>query len=157
MSTYKAVAQARELQSILEKRLTGCTVTESFTDPVPGSINPHGSPVLTIKKGTDTVALVRVSGIETPLNRDVLGLEQRVYTPHKIALVFTAEEDGDDPDLNVVGNLDLLFPLVCDLALTGMAVEVYKSAATPVLGDIVPENRIVQYQSHLYWGVLSSM
>lgn len=157
MATYKAVAQARELKDILEKRLDA-TITESFTDPVPGSVIPHGNPVLTVKKESDTIAVVQITPIETPLNRDSLGLEQRVYTPHAVSIVLQAAEDENgDPLPIVAAEPNILIPLVCDIALIGMQVRVYVTDQTPAVEEIKPENLVTTYHSHLYWKSMASI
>lgn len=125
MASYKALAIARRLADEVARR-TALTVTESF--------DASGNPLLTV--GTITAAgkgaLIRVVN-ESTIQKNSLGLDQEVFTPHIVQLMLEANFAGTTDNVaDYVTTLEKA-QLVAECVSTGCAVEIWETAnGTPV-------------------------
>lgn len=148
-TTKKALAMANEMAAELKQRQSTLAVAESFDSDQ----NPL------VKVGTGTAgqknALIKVMPIDWPLGKDILGLAQTVYTPHKVLVGFEANPAGGaGADINDWATL----LVVLGVALSrGARVEVYESANgdSPDADDFISANLKAAYEPSMQYGMLS--
>lgn len=148
-TTKKALAMADEIVSELKQRQTALTVTLSFDSDQ----NPL------VKLGTGTAgqknALIKVMPIDWPLAKDVLGLAEVVFTPHKVLVAFEANNAaGAGADVNDWATL----LVALGVALSrGARLEVYESANgdSPDADDLIAGNLKASFEPSMQYGMLS--
>lgn len=128
--TAPAAALRDELLSKLKVRLPALAKVASFS-AVAGQ---EGSPVLLVGPGTagSDSALIRFTQLPT-LQKDVLGLPQNVFTPHRVQVVFEADPAaGAGAD---IGTWATKLQVLGYLIASGVRVEVYFSAVTVAVSE----------------------
>lgn len=128
-TTQKAIALARSLQQNLAQRFAGVDVSSTF--------GTAGDPLITVSG----VAILRIKP-QASIGKDVLGLDQTVFTPHVIQILI-------DSDIAVPAyGVDAL-KLFGEACQTGVKVEFY-SSATLAEGQIVAGNLQATFDSIQY-------
>jgi len=156
-TTQKALEMARELQDRLAKRGLSLTVADVAFD------SSLSQPYIKIGPGVDGDGsfLIRLKPIEWPLAKDILGLDQTVYTPHKAQL---AVEAGAAVDFGYAVTADLV-AVMGEVMSLGCRVEMIVTPNGTGINDIIaaPQTYLdvdtyVQavYEAHLYHKMLSS-
>lgn len=124
----KPFAIARELRDVLAAFFS--TITAA-----PYAIDSNGLPSILIGDGTTgaSSAFIEVAPVST-INKDVLGLNQNVYTPDVVNLVLLATSSGLTGAALVQLNAGNLLPLLAAVADTGCAVNLYLVASGGTVG-----------------------
>lgn len=133
MSTAKANMTVIELKNVLQKRLPTWTVTQG-TDS-------SNNPTLLLSAdatpaATEQVVFLRVRPVTT-LATDVLGIAQKVFTPHVIEVVLELGAAGSGAALPLLSTANLV-PILGELFKRGMKIDLWLSATTvvPAVGEI---------------------
>lgn len=151
MSTsHKAIALARELADTLKKRLSTLAFSEGF--------DTDGAPLIIIGDGVagDANAVIKVNTINWPLAKDVLGLNQTVFTPHVIQVATEANPAGGagaDPL-----SPQQLLSIWGDVLLKGTRAEWYQSTSgvAPTASTYGTPSNLKASYDNLYYPMTSS-
>lgn len=153
--SYKAIELSAELADELKKRCPSLLVTESA--------DASGNPVITVSADAtpafgEKVIVIRTTGIDWSLAKDVLGLASPVYTPHVIQICTEKNYEGaTDSVLDILGPTELL-PVLLTVGKRGTRVEWYRTAngTVPSTAAMISANLAAAHEADLYSGMQSS-
>jgi len=142
----KALELAHELADKLKLRFSGKVVTEGF--------DTDGLPTITINDGsaatTDMNIFIKVSMLNWPLAKAVLGNAANIYVPLQLQMATEAPAAGSGVGvyLSVQNALDL----VGEVAFRGVAVQWYQSAngTVPSAATLVAGNLKASFSPDIY-------
>jgi hypothetical protein len=155
-NSYKALAIAHELADRLKQRLPAALkVTESF--------DTDGNPLISINDGTpiagEANAILKVAAIAWPEVKDVLGLDQTVFTPHVISLATEADYAGATDNVADPMTRAQLLPILGQALAMGCRVDWYESATgvAPSAATIADATKLkATYQPDVYHALVSN-
>ncbi|NDD54170.1 hypothetical protein EBZ39_09885 [bacterium] len=150
-TSAKALALAQSLADSLKRRLT-LAVTLSF-DADQNPLIRVGTGVA----GTDG-GLIKVSPIDWPLAKDVLGLDSPVYTPHVIKVCFEAAKAIAGPAISNPVTWKTRLALLAEAAVRGTRLEVFESDAdsAPASSDMVAGKLRAAQEASPEYGMVQS-
>lgn len=152
-ASKKAQALADEMISELAQRQSALAVTKSY--------DTDGSPL--IRVGTGVIGakggLIKVTNIDWPLAKDVLGLTAEIFTPSVIKLNVEANYAGATDNVADINDWATQLLLMGICLARGARVEVYQSAngTAPNATDINDiTKRVAVYEPSAQYPMISS-
>ena len=145
-SNAKAIATARELADVLQKRLAGGAGLSSVAQ----SFDANNWPYLVFSNnGTETegsqVLLIRISNVDM-VSKDIFGNQTFAYAPHILEIVYELTSGGA-PEVNHVDLITAEFEAI----KTGVRVQLKEIAnGTAVTAANIPAAAVADLDQ-LYW------
>ena len=142
-STYKAQAIAEDLKAAIAVRLPSLAQVASN--------DSEGNPCVLVgaAAAASPGAFIRIKPVDS-LVYDIIGHDQAVFTPHIAQIAFEANYAATDDNVADVNGWDTILPLIGELTMRGLKVEVYasNSGTAPSVDTLVTAKLKASFEPH---------